>query len=456
MTIEQLRELYQGACTRVQDAVDSIEALDDKASEDDVLAADAEHAEAVTEAERARDALNRREAIIRSRDQHTPDPADPVKPGSGTVAKGQLREEQTYRPDLSERSFFSDLIACKSGDVEARDRLHRNNRETGYEQRAGINQTLTSGGEFVPPVWLNDMYAALFRAGRPFISALGTKPLPPNTNSLNLPKITTGDSVAAQTDGGAVSNTDLVTAAVTAQVQTVAGRAVASYQVVDLGTPAMDQVLYADLIAAYAAQEDTLAINGAVTNAKGILNQTGINAVTYTSASPKQTSATNADSATYQVFLAKNAIEKGGFVPVDFLVAHPSFWNWYLAGLDSSLRPLNEPNAAIALNPTALYNPSDVPSAPTIAGAIAGLPVVVDANVPVNLGGGTNESRLIALNRRGFDAWESTPVFKIADQTSIATLQYQFVLYGYYAVASRQPKMVSVVAGTGMIVQAGF
>lgn len=456
--LNQLRAAHSAAQTRAQEALDAVLALADDAPADVVDAAEAEVTEAEAEALRCKTQVDKREALLRSRESHTPEPitADAAAAvARHAVANGQLREEHTYRYD-AQFSFFKDLKDAKGGDSEARERLFRNNRETGYEKRAGINQTLTSGGEFVPPVWLNDMYAQLYRNGRPFLDALGTKPLPPNTNSLNFPKITTGDTVAVQADGGAVSNTDLVTATVTAQVQTVAGRAVASYQVVDLGTPAMDQVLYGDLIAAYAAEEDRLAIAGNVANAKGVLNTTGINAVTYTSASPKQTSATVADSAYYQVFLAKNGVEKTGLVNVDFAVVHPSFWNWYLSGIDSSLRPLSLPSAAIALNPTGLYDVANEPTSPRIAGAIAGIPVVTDPNVPVNLGGGTNESRVILLNRRGLDVWESTPVFKIADQTSIATLQYQFVLYGYYAITSRQAKMISVVAGTGMIVQAGF
>jgi hypothetical protein len=76
--------------------------------------------------------------------------------------------------------------------------------------------------------------------------------------------------------------------------------------------------------------------------------------------------------------------------------------------------------------------------------------------MPTNLGGGTNESRLVFLNRRGFDFWESPPRFKVADQTSIANLQYQFVMYGFYATTSRQAKMISIVSGTGMIPVSGF
>ena len=41
-------------------------------------------------------------------------------------------------------------------------------------------------------------------------------PLPAETNSINVPKLTSGASVAAQTDGNSVSNTDIVSTSVTA------------------------------------------------------------------------------------------------------------------------------------------------------------------------------------------------------------------------------------------------
>lgn len=452
MTIEQLRALYQDACKRVQDAADAIEALTETASDADVAAAEAEHTEAVAEAERAKAAVNHREAVQRSRESHTPEPITPdATPRGAATAKGELVAERVYRPDAG-TSFYADMILAHKRDAKAYERLERNNREV--QQRAGVNQTATSGGEFSPPLWLTD-YFPLLRAGRATVNAIGTMPLPPQTNSINLPGITTGDSTAVQTDGNTVSNTDLVTASKTAQVQTIAGRAVVSYQIVDLSSPAIDGVIYQDLVADYNRSLDIAVINGAVTNAKGILNVTGVNAVTYTSATPKQTSATVADSYFNQLIFAKNGIDKGAFAPADFAVMHPSTWNWFLSGLDSQLRPL-----AFGLGG---MQPgfNGVAQADLIAQGVVGftnfgLPVVVDANVPVNLGGGTNQAPTILINKRGFNIWESAPVFKVADQTSIATLQYQLVLYGYYGVMSRQPKMISVINGTGSIVQAGF
>lgn len=445
--IEELRSKYAEARDALASAADALDTADESADVDALLAAADDARNKATELKAQ---IDRAEAIERARAEHKPEPAaavaDNKKHARSTVIG---REETTYRPDQGP-SFFADLIAARGGSVDAFDRLHRNNREFEIIEKRAISQTATAGGEFVPPVWMNSEYAELLRAGRPVVDAIGTKPLPANTNSLNLPKITTGNTVAAQSDGGAVSNTDLVTTSVTAQVQTVAGRTIASYQLVDMGSPAMDGVIYSDLVAAYAAQMDTLVINGSATNAKGLLNVTGVNAVTFTSGSPVPVSSTVANSFWYQHILGKNAIEKNAYVGPDFGILHPSEWNWFLSGLDSQNRPL-------ALTQTGVNHLGETTlAAQGFSGNIGGIPIVVSANTPVNLGAGTNQSPYILVARRGYDIWESMPTFKVADQTSIANLQYQFVLYGYYAVASRQPKMISVINGTGMIVQSGF
>ena len=452
MTLEQLKAAFDAAVKRGKEMRDELEAADPADKNLDIPVLEQELEDATAEVQRTRENLNK--AIERNKILDA-DPVDVPGKKEPLQARGSLRSELTYRPDAG-HSFFADIRAMKDGDQEARERMLRNNREYEVEKRAGVNQTATSGGEFIPPVWAIDQYAAKLRAGRPTVSAIGTKPWPMGTNSLNFPAITTGSTTAAQVDGAAVSNTDLVTSSYTAQAQTVAGKTVTSYQLIDLGWAGVDGIIYDDLVADFARQFDVLVVNGAVTNAKGLLNVTGVNAVTFTSAAPKPVSATVADSFYYQHFLAKNAIEKNAFAPADLAILHPSEWNWFLTGLDSQTRPLGIAlTGASGFNALGQFDPNDVPSAPTIAGNIAGLGIVVDANVPVNLGGGTNESRYIMLNRRGFDIYETQPVFKIADQTSIGTLQYQFVLYGYYGVVSRQPKMISVVSGTGMIVQSG-
>ena len=438
--VAELRDIANDALARMHEATEAAEKAE---SEEDIELRDAELETAREEYERCLRNVERAEKLAKAK------AAEPLKVERADVRISVGTEERTYRPSggasSADHGFFRDLKNAKDGDPEARERLIRNNREADSlknvpaEYRAGLTQTANAGGEFIPPVWYIDQYAAKLRAGRPFLNALGTEALPPGTNSLNFPKITTGASVAVQSDTGSVSNQDLVTSSVTAQVQTEAGRTVASYQTVDLG-PITDQVIMDDLVFAYNTQLDSDAINGNATNAKGLVNVSSPNTVTYTQATP------TAALLYAPIMQAASSISKNAFVGADLLVMHPSQWYFFLAGLDSQNRPL-----ATSVGPG--FNVAGTGDAQTgngIVGNIAGFPVCIDANIP------TNQTEVFLLNRRGFQFWESTPRFKVADQTSITTLQYQFVMYGYYACTSRQSKMISTITGTGLIVQSGF
>lgn len=444
------------ALTEASDGLERVLELDD-ATADQIAAARERHAEARSNWETADSHVADLEHLVTARARVPRD-----LPSDGSDARVTRVIDELYRPDnTTDFSFFRDLARARDGDQESRQRLVQNNQRVydrsveliregrgrlDHMQRAGFSQTAGAGGEFMPPLWLQDFEPQL-RAGRAFLDVCQNIPLPDGTNSINVPKVATGATVAVQTDGNAVSNTDLTTTSVTAQVQTEAGRTLASYQSIDLGYSFNDQMIYEDLLAAYWANVDTNAINGNVTNAKGVLNVTGVNPVTYTDATP------TAPELYPLVFQAKSQIEKGAFAPVNFSLWHPSTWNWYLSQLDASNRPfaLNTDLPAFNMIAQSGMEPQG------IAGNFNGIPVVVDANVPVNLGAGTNEARIVLANRRTLYFYEGAPRFKVADQTSIANLQYQFVLYGYYAVAfPRQPKMISVLSGTGLIVQSGF
>ena len=88
-------------------------------------------------------------------------------------------EPSTYRKN-GETSYFRDLAAAQlRGDREAMDRLVRNDREV-----RAINTTDTSGGEFVPPLWLVDEYVRLARASRVAADLLPNQALPADRKSV--------------------------------------------------------------------------------------------------------------------------------------------------------------------------------------------------------------------------------------------------------------------------------
>lgn len=87
-------------------------------------------------------------------------------------------------------------------------------------------------------------------------------------------------------------------------------------------------------------------------------------------------------------------------------------------------------------------------------GRMLGCEVVVSGNMPTNLGGGTNETRIIAADMRDQFLWEdpAAPVFIRAEQAPAASLGVLSVIYSFSAfTAGRQPKSIAVVSGTGLI-----
>ncbi|WP_395659144.1 hypothetical protein [Nocardioides sp.] len=117
------------------------------------------------------------------------------------------------------------VIARAANDLPDEFRATGERRAAGTETRTNPNRTDGQGGYFVPPLWLVDEYVDLLRNGRATADRCTVRPLPPGTDSINLPKVATGTATGVQTaDAGSVSSTDLTDTSVTAPVRTIAGQ----------------------------------------------------------------------------------------------------------------------------------------------------------------------------------------------------------------------------------------
>jgi len=354
-------------------------------------------------------------------------------------------EPETYRKG-GQSSYFRDLFrAQQRGDTDAMDRLRRNDSEVNaaLEQRA-ITTTDGSAGEFVPPLWMVNDYVALARAGRVVADQLAHQPLPAGTDTISLPKVATGTATAEQaTQNTAVQNTDATTSSVSAAVATIAGQQVIPQQLLEQSPINMDAILLADLAADYAVKLDTFAINNNAANKRGLLNVTGLNAITYTDASP------TVGEAYSKVGDGIQQIHTGRLLPPDKIFMHPRRWAWYTVSLDTAGRPLVVPAANMPQNVLAAM--SDVVSEGFV-GTLQGLPVYVDPNIPTNLGAGTNEDRILAVRSSDIILFEGTPRSETFRETKADQLSVLLRFYNYAALHSeRYPKSISVVSGTGLI-----
>lgn len=153
----------------------------------------------------------------------------------------------------SKRSFFGDLL--KAGESNDRAAARRLGEHNAFQSRAAGLTTTDNGPGIVPPKWLMDEFAETARQGRAVANAVRNVPLGNDPRPLTLPKQTAGtDNVVAEQalENDAVSetdaydtDTDIVTPKPTSGAQKV------SRQMLDMASPAIDSLIYADMIAVY-------------------------------------------------------------------------------------------------------------------------------------------------------------------------------------------------------------
>ena len=132
----------------------------------------------------------------------------------------------------------------------------------------------------------------------------------------------------------------------------------------------------------------------------------------------------------------------------------PSRWFWMASQLDSQNRPFILPETNSPFNPLALQTGGDVEGP---VGRILNFPLLADGNIPANLGGGTNEERIIAARTSDLFLWEGSMRSRVLSEVLSNTLQVRLQIYNYCAfMADRRPETISVISGTGVIAPAGF
>jgi HK97 family phage major capsid protein len=353
-----------------------------------------------------------------------------------------VSEEATYH-ERSSNDFMADAIAAEfGGSYEARERIQRYQRESLEKRDSG---TANFAG-LVVPQYLVDQFAPIRRAGRPVADISVNASLPAVGMSVNLGRLTTGITSYAATEGTAVTESSPDDTLLTVDVKTVQSMWDLSKQATLRGVGVEDQLL-GDGIRSYHSLLDSLLINGSGSGAehRGILNTSGINATTYTDASP-----------TWAEFFPKlvaaiTNISSNFYGSATHIVAHPSLIGCWLRALDTTNRPIFGPTAGNPFNAAATYDRPDY-----MGGGlqILGIPVVADANMPTNLGTGTNETAVIVGDFRESYLWEdnsSNPLFVRFEEPS-GTNAIRTILFGFSAyTAGKYPTAFSAVTGTGLI-----
>lgn len=163
-------------------------------------------------------------------------------------------EPLTYRQDGPD-SYFRDLgLVAVYNCPDARERLRRHAYDVGTRQEfrdemSSPYVTYAAGAmaEGVPPLWLLEQYEDILRPARPYIEAIVRQPLPPATDSINMPRFLAGN---------------LEDSVINAPVRAVGGQQAIKADLLRESPVAFDAIVWRDLVVDYAANTSRQALSG--------------------------------------------------------------------------------------------------------------------------------------------------------------------------------------------------
>ncbi len=372
-------------------------------------------------------------------------PAAP-KPAYDEVARVGA-EKRTYSPDNAREgvSFIRDVMARVDGDFGAAQRLDRHMQEERVERGQFIMRDVGTGAfaGLTVPQYATDLVAPAVSKKRPLADNCRKLSLPSDGMTVNISRITTATSAAVQaTENAPVSETDADDTLLTVNVRTIAGQQDVSRQAAERSVGA-ESVLIEDLVSRYHAALDNSIINDDGTSGThlGIRSTVSISTATLTDATPTPAEAYGA------LWEIQSTIESAVYMGATHLVMHPRRWNWFASGVGTNLALVQASGTA----PQLLGVEQSKEYGAGVRGILAGLPVIVDANIPTTVS--STQDVILAVNADELFLWEQpgSPLFIRAEQTGAGNLSIKLVVYGYSAfTAGRYPAAHGVISGTGL------
>lgn len=243
---------------------------------------------------------------------------------SGTTTRD--RDPGHYRKD-GRHSFFGDLFHARSlQDETATRRLLEHNRSL---------DMATEGPGVIPPVWMASEFAELARQQRRVAGAVRQIPLS-SAAPISMPKQSAGtDTVVVEqtNENDATTFTDAWDSAVdTVTPKATAGGQKVSRQMLDSSNPAVDALIYGDLIAAYNTKVEAKVVAAMVTAAGAAVN-------TYANEAAWTTAIGNL-AVSDDIIEAAIAVRNARKLPADILVCSVTRYGDLLKMKDGSGRPL--------------------------------------------------------------------------------------------------------------------
>jgi HK97 family phage major capsid protein len=364
--------------------------------------------------------------------------------------KVEARSRPVYSPDNSEASWFADAAAFRMhGNTDALDRMQRHaDAEAGKIEKRDLYINAGNGGELSPPLYLQQMFEQGRTAGAVAASLATRVSLDGyQGQSVTIPKITGNAGVGVHAGASplnALTEVDATTGAATESIIAIGGVQDIEGLLVRRSFPGADAVIVQNLAAQVAAKKDALILDTS-SDPQSIDGASGINAITYTQATP-----------TIALLYPKMAdavqrINSTWFEAPTAWVMHPRRVGDFMKSLDTAGRPLVAP-MAVAQNPLA-HTDGGVTRAEGFTGLqVMGLPVYADANVPTTVGAGTNQDIIYLAKWDKLLLFESSVMLDISREAAfksdgVVVRAVQDVTW----VVEHAPKAFATINGTGLV-----
>lgn len=247
------------------------------------------------------------------------------------------RDPGHYRKD-GKQSFFGDLFAARSlQDETAMRRLAEHNRAL---------DMATEGPGVIPPVWMSSEFVELARQQRRVSAAVRNIPLS-SAAPISMPRQSASAAVAEQSaENDPTSFTDAWDSAVdTVSPKATSGGQKISRQMLDSSNPAIDALIYSDLIGEYNEAVEAKVVAAMVTAAGSAVATYATEAAWDAGLDPLV--ATYVGDAILDTAIAVRNARK---LPADILVASVNRYGSLLKIKDSTGRPLIPPDSGGAVN----------------------------------------------------------------------------------------------------------
>lgn len=343
-------------------------------------------------------------------------------------------------------SMYNDIVWANRGRLEAIDRLAKGSGVDADHVKAMTEGTGNQGGYLVQTQIERQIIDTreLDNVLRGLCSKLNV-----TTTSIELDQITVGTTAGWVAElATKPESTNLTLATVSAGIFSAAGLATISNQLLADSNPAVDALVTRDLGKRLIALEETAFLAGSGTGQPlGILNTPGVNTKTAHVASG---SVVAASGGILDAVLDAIAQEQQDFGNPTGILMHPRTWTAILKDKNSTgVYTYGSPADAVNSSPQ-IGQDRTVFQGPTRT--LWGVPVYLSNRIPVNLGSGTNESRIIVadfsealiLDRQGITVDESPHVYFTSNQTVFRAEER----VGF--TAARQPKAFCVIGGDAL------